>query len=105
MPRRTSTPAPGARSPGCRRSHDPWRKGGGIFRTPAVIAERVPAPLPMFGVWVLGGLLALCGALTYAELAALFPRSGGVYVYIREGFGRLPAFLFGWTELVLIRAS
>jgi len=65
------------------------------FRTPAVIAERVPAPLPMFSVWVLGGLLALCGALTYAELAALFPRSGGVYVYIREGFGRLPAFLFG----------
>src|SRR5437773_1674583 len=58
--------------------------GGGIFRTPAVIAERVPAPLPMFSVWVLGGLLALCGALTYAELAALFPRSGGVYVYIRE---------------------
>src|SRR3989442_2378725 len=52
--------------------------GGGIFRTPAVIAERVPAPLPMFSVWVLGGLLALCGALTYAELAALFPRSGGV---------------------------
>src|SRR3989475_10274003 len=79
--------------------------GGGIFRTPAVIAERVPSPLPMFSVWVLGGLLALCGALTYAELAALFPRSGGVYVYIREGFGRLPAFLFGWTELVLIRAS
>lgn len=79
--------------------------GGGIFRTPAVIAERVPAAGPMFGVWVLGGLLALCGALTYAELAGLYPRSGGVYVYIREGFGRLPAFLFGWTELVLIRAS
>src|SRR6266516_6653851 len=79
--------------------------GGGIFRTPAIIAERVPAPLPMFGVWILGGLLALCGALTYAELAALFPRSGGVYVYVREAFGRLPAFLFGWTELVLIRAS
>src|SRR5207244_5837087 len=59
----------------------------------------------MFGVWVLGGLLALCGALTYAELAALYPRSGGVYVYVREGFGRLPAFLFGWTELTLIRAS
>src|SRR5947209_11586533 len=79
--------------------------GGGIFRTPAVIAERVPAPVPMFGIWVLGGLLALCGALTYAELAAMYPRSGGVYVYVREGFGRLPAFLFGWTELVLIRAS
>ncbi|HEV2750018.1 MAG TPA: amino acid permease [Gemmatimonadales bacterium] len=79
--------------------------GGGIFRTPAIIAGRVPEPLPMFAVWILGGLLALCGALTYAELAALFPRSGGVYVYIREGFGRLPAFLFGWTELLLIRAS
>src|SRR5213592_4536858 len=79
--------------------------GGGIFRTPALIAERVPAPGPMLGVWLLGGVLALCGALTYAELAALFPRSGGVFVYIREGFGRLPAFLFGWTELVLIRAS
>jgi len=79
--------------------------GGGIFRTPAVIAGRVPEPALMLLVWVLGGLLALCGALTYAELAAMFPRSGGVYVYIREGFGRLPAFLFGWTELVLIRAS
>src|SRR6266851_4559786 len=79
--------------------------GGGIFRTPAVIAQRVPAPGLMLGVWVLGGLLALCGALTYAELAALFPRSGGVYVYVREGFGRLPAFLFGWAELLLIRAS
>src|SRR3989454_4257439 len=79
--------------------------GGGIVRTPAIIAARVPAPWPMLGVWVLGGVLALCGALTYAELGALFPRSGGVFVYIREGFGRLPAFLFGWTELTLIRAS
>ena len=79
--------------------------GGGIFRTPAVIAGRVPEPVLMLVVWVLGGLLALCGALTYAELAAMFPRSGGVYVYVREGFGRLPAFLFGWSELLLIRAS
>src|SRR3989442_13320464 len=79
--------------------------GSGIFRTPAVIAGRVPEPGPMLAVWVIGGLLALCGALTYAELAAMYPRSGGVYVYIREGFGRLPAFLFGWTELGLIRAS
>jgi len=79
--------------------------GGGIFRTPAIIAERVPSPLAMLGVWVLGGVLALCGALTYAELGGMYPRSGGVFVYIREGFGRLPAFLFGWTELVLIRAS
>jgi len=79
--------------------------GSGIFRTPALIASRVPAPVPMLGVWVLGGVLVLCGALTYAELAALHPRSGGVYVYVREGFGRLPAFLMGWTELLVIRAS
>ena len=79
--------------------------GSGIFRTPARIADLVPSPLPMLGVWALGGLLALCGALTYAELAALFPRSGGVYVFVREGFGRLPAFLFGWTELLVIRAT
>jgi len=79
--------------------------GSGIFRTPAVIADRVPSPGPMLAVWVLGGILALCGALTYAELAAAFPRSGGVFVYLREAFGRLPAFLFGWTELLVIRAS
>ncbi|MBI1722402.1 MAG: amino acid permease [Gemmatimonadetes bacterium] len=79
--------------------------GSGIFRTPARIADLVPSPLPMLGVWGLGGLLVLCGALTFAELAALFPRSGGVYVYVREGFGRLPAFLFGWTELLVIRAT
>jgi APA family basic amino acid/polyamine antiporter len=79
--------------------------GSGIFRTPALIAGRVPAPVPMLGVWVLGGALVLCGALTYSELAATFPRSGGMLVYIRQGFGRLPAFLLGWTELLVIRAS
>jgi len=79
--------------------------GSGIFRTPALIARRVPAPVPMLAVWVLGGALVLCGALTYAELAGMHPRSGGVYVYVREGFGRLPAFLMGWSELLVIRAS
>jgi APA family basic amino acid/polyamine antiporter len=79
--------------------------GSGIFRTPARIAARVPDPLPMLGVWVLGGVLALCGALTYAELAGMYPRSGGVFVYLKESFGRLPAFLFGWSELLVIRAS
>jgi amino acid transporter len=79
--------------------------GSGIFRTPAIIADRVPSAGPMLAVWVIGGLLALCGALTYAELGAMFPRSGGVFVYVREGFGALPAFLFGWTELAVIRAS
>lgn len=79
--------------------------GSGIFRTPAGIATKVPDPVLMLSVWVLGGLLALAGALTYAEMAGMYPRSGGVFVYLKESFGRLPAFLFGWTELVVIRAS
>jgi len=77
--------------------------GSGIFRTPASIAQRID-DVPLFLLaWVAGGGVALAGALTYAELAALFPRSGGIYVFIREGFGKLPAFLFGWAELLIIR--
>jgi basic amino acid/polyamine antiporter, APA family len=79
--------------------------GSGIFRSPAGIANRLPGPLPLLSVWVIGGLFALCGALTLAEVASVFPRTGGVYVFIREGWGRLSAFLFGWSELVMIRAA
>lgn len=79
--------------------------GSGIFRVPAEVAERVGAVGAMGLLWVLGGLFALAGALTLAELAVLFPRSGGIYVFLREGWGRLPAFLFGWTELLIIRPS
>ena len=79
--------------------------GSGIFRSPAVIADRLPGPLPLLSVWVAGGFLALCGALTLAEVAGAYPRTGGLFVFIREGWGRLPAFLFGWSELVLIRAA
>ena len=79
--------------------------GSGIFRSPAGIADRLPGPLPLLGVWATGGLFALCGALTLAEVAGAFPRTGGMYVFIREGWGRLPAFLFGWAELVVIRAA
>ncbi len=79
--------------------------GSGIFRVPAGVAERLQEPGPVVLAWVVGGLIALCGALTYAELAAALPRSGGVFAYLLEGFGPLPAFLFGWTELTVIRAS
>ena len=79
--------------------------GSGIFRTPARIAERLPGPLPILGIWVTGGLLALCGVLTLAELASAMPRTGGLFVYLRQGWGRLAAFLFGWSELVIIRAA
>jgi amino acid transporter len=77
--------------------------GSGIFRTPASVAQRVD-DVPLFLLaWVLGGAVVLCGALTYSELAAAFPRSGGVYVFVRESFGPLPAFLFAWAELWVIR--
>ena len=79
--------------------------GGGIFRTPAGIAARVPDPVFMLGVWVLGGLIVLCGALAFAELSAAMPETGGMYVYLREGWGRPYAFLYGWAQLVLIRAA
>ncbi|OFW25406.1 MAG: hypothetical protein A3H97_02495 [Acidobacteria bacterium RIFCSPLOWO2_02_FULL_65_29] len=79
--------------------------GSGIFRSPAGIAARVPDPLLVMGLWVAGGVITLCGALSVAGLAAALPETGGFYVYLREGWGRPAAFLFGWSELVLIRAS
>jgi APA family basic amino acid/polyamine antiporter len=79
--------------------------GSGIFRSPAAIADRLPGPLPMLAIWVAAGAFVLCGALTLAELSGAYPRSGGVYVYLREGWGKLPAFLFGWAELAVIRAA
>ncbi len=74
--------------------------GVGIFVTPGFIAGAVPHPLWIIGVWVTGGLLAFVGALAYAELASLLPKSGGEYVYLHEGFGPLAAFLTGWTSFV-----
>src|SRR3954470_14992290 len=79
--------------------------GSGIFRTPAGIAQKLPGPLPLFIVWITGGIVALCGALTLAEVAGAFPETGGIYVFIRNAWGRLPAFLFGWAELAIIRAA
>jgi amino acid transporter len=77
--------------------------GSGIFRTPASVAQRID-DVPLFLLaWVVGAVVVLCGALTYSELAAAFPRSGGVYVFVRESFGKLPAFLFTWAELWVIR--
>jgi APA family basic amino acid/polyamine antiporter len=74
--------------------------GGGIFYVPVLVAALVPVAAGMLGVWVLGGVLAFAGAMAYAELAALRPRSGGEYVYLREAFGPLAAFLTGWTSFV-----
>ena len=79
--------------------------GSGIFRIPSATASQVGTPGGMMLVWVAGGLVALCGALTLAELAALHPRAGGIYVYLNEAYGPLPAFLVGWLFLVLAPAS
>ena len=79
--------------------------GSGIFRVPARVAGLVGEPGVVLLAWVIGGVLALFGALTLAELAAASPRSGGIFAYIDEAFGPMPAFLFGWSQLSVIRAS
>jgi APA family basic amino acid/polyamine antiporter len=75
--------------------------GSGIFQTPLDIAQQSGSPPVILGFWLIGGLLSLAGALTYAELATMHPESGGVYVFLREAYGRGMAFVFGWTYLLL----
>jgi len=76
--------------------------GGGIFRTPASVAERVGTAPLFLTAWVLGGLVALAGAFCYGELGSRRPKAGGGYVYLRETLGPLPAFLYGWALLFVI---
>lgn len=75
--------------------------GGGIFLNPATIAQRTGSGWTLLAAWVAGGLLTLAGALCYAELGVRRPQAGGSYVYLREAFGSLAAFLFGWTMLLV----
>lgn len=77
--------------------------GSGIFRTPPDIAKNLGSPGLILAFWLLGGLLCLAGALTYAELGSMYPHSGGVYVFIREAFGPCPAFVFGWSYMLLAK--
>lgn len=79
--------------------------GSGVFRVPAAVAAQVGTPGAILLVWVVGAVVALCGALALAEAAALFPRAGGIYVYLREAYGPLTAFLFGWVYLIIIPAG
>jgi basic amino acid/polyamine antiporter, APA family len=74
--------------------------GGGILFTPPLIAANVPSPPWFLATWLVGGFLAFCGAMAYAELAALRPRAGGEYVYLRDAYGPLAGFLTGWTSFV-----
>ncbi len=79
--------------------------GGGIFLTPASIAKALPDSRWILAVWVVGGLLSIAGGFVYAEMGAMIPKSGGMYVYIREAFGELPAFLYAWVAYWVILAG
>jgi APA family basic amino acid/polyamine antiporter len=72
--------------------------GTGVFLKARVMTCNVGTPGLLIGVWVVGGLLSLAGALTYAELAALMPRAGGEYVFVRDAYGPMWGFLYGWTR-------
>ncbi len=99
----------GAAFPSLERRLGPWDAaaivisnviGVGIFTTPGYVAGLVPNQIAILAVWMVGGALALAGALAYAELAARQPEAGGEYVYLRDAFGGVAAFLTGWTSFV-----
>ena len=76
--------------------------GSGIFLTTGGMAALIPSASLLLIAWALGGVLAITGGLTYAEMGAMFPRSGGVYVFLREAYGGLTAFLYGWASLLVV---
>jgi len=79
--------------------------GSGIFRSPHSVAQHLSSFWVVLGAWVLGGVLSICGSLVLAELAVTHPKTGGLYVFIREGFGDAPAFVFGWANLWVIKPT
>jgi basic amino acid/polyamine antiporter, APA family len=79
--------------------------GSGIFMTPSSVATAIPHAGLLMPVWILGGLITLSGALCYGELGARFPQAGGVYVYLKEAYGGLAAFLFGWVVLMAVTSG
>src|SRR5579863_9463755 len=80
--------------------------GSGIFLTPGLILRQLNGSVGFsLLVWIVGGVLSLLGALTYAELAATNPEAGGLYVFIRDGFGRMSAFLYGWCLFLVIASG
>src|SRR5216684_9054497 len=80
--------------------------GSGVFLTPGLILRQLDGSVGCsFLVWIIGGFLSLLGALTYAELAAANPEAGGLYCYIRDGFGRMSAFFYGWCLFLVIASG
>ena len=88
------------------RERSPWlwgnRSRSGVFLTPAAMAKSLGAPLLLAAVWCGMGLITLCGALCYSELAVRYPLAGGEYVYLREGYGSRVAFLYGWMSAAVL---
>src|SRR5262245_58882388 len=79
--------------------------GSGIFINPYIVAQRLDTSGLVLGAWVAGGLIALAGAFAYAELGAIFPKAGGQYVYLRDGWHPLVGFMYGWALLLLIESG
>jgi len=79
--------------------------GSGIFINPYIVAQRLDSPALVLAAWAAGGAIALAGAFAYAELGAIFPRAGGQYVYLRDGYHPLAGFLYGWALLALIESG
>src|SRR5690349_12942861 len=79
--------------------------GSGIFVLPNVIARTLPSQSAILGVWVISGILSFFGALAYAELGAMIPETGGQYVYLREAYGPLWAFVCGWTFMLAVTSG
>lgn len=79
--------------------------GAGIFKTPSLVAGNTAGPVEFLGAWLLGGLISLCGALVYAELASRYPHTGGEYFFLARGLGRGAAFLFAWSRMTVIQTG
>jgi len=79
--------------------------GAGIYRTAPDVAKGAHDGWGVMAIWIVGGLLSLCGALGYAELASAYPRAGGDYVYLSKAYGRWAGFLFAWGQLTIIRPA
>ena len=79
--------------------------GSGVFKKPQVVAQNLPDLTWVAVAWIMGGVLAIMGALALAEVAVLYPRAGGNYVFLREGYGRWAGFLWGWVEFLIIRTA
>jgi basic amino acid/polyamine antiporter, APA family len=79
--------------------------GAGIFKSPALVAENAGTPLAIYGVWVLGGLISLIGALCYGELSTAYPNPGGDYFFLSKAYGKTVGFLFAWARITIINTG